>query len=691
MTPTVSMRLIATTTCLLLAATSLRAQDTSRRGLLYSYPDAELLICDFPPSAAHATDPPDCQDYRTSTRFFNVGDVARLKITGYPLLSTFTVTVDSTRKVDPVRPYIYGISNAAPAAGGGTSADTAGKGSAPMTLNGELAKDRPMIRKGDTAAFYKAFDAIRADEARLFSRVERSVLLAQSSEGLRQLVTRTGPPHGSYPGPTWDDVQLYAASLLQDWRDHTSQQTLVRTGLFQALVKRTQLLVDTVKDLNGRIDQASAGVSLADLRLGYAALVYNASTLLEDARQADSELGQLAEKVLHDASAAPGATASTAPSKDVAQLLVRQNVSVRPAPFAAEGDTKEQLRYLVDLLNRTSPTLALLEQASAVPDSINATMAEIFAHGNAIYTTCATLEPQVIMLGQLNASQTAQIQIQETKGFQLFAFASIPDRAGAAASDSTLGSSASTTSTSDTTAVSVADTGGPNPTPDPPSATASGDAKATKTKAAGGKGDSTGTAGASADPSKTIHNSVGVDVHQVARANFVSGFVRSWIPAREFSLKEVPAVDASGAPVLDEKGKQTNAKTPVETKNQRGQYVYYVGLNFYTKPRDLFPHALHRSDYFYPGVMIGYGVSDQLNFLVGLNWETAWGLNFGGGLHLGNETVLKKGFDAPGFQLPDSETNAPTTTRLRQAFYFNIGFDASVLAKVLGAAKKPGT
>ena len=86
--------------------------------------------------------------------------------------------------------------------------------------------------------------------------------------------------------------------------------------------------------------------------------------------------------------------------------------------------------------------------------------------------------------------------------------------------------------------------------------------------------------------------------------------------------------------------------------------------------------------------MFAYGVNQQFNFLTGLNWESKWGLNVGGGAHFGQVTGLSN-FDSPPGKvaIPASVTTVSTVQRFAVAPYISIGFDSSVFKTVWGAAK----
>jgi hypothetical protein len=90
-------------------------------------------------------------------------------------------------------------------------------------------------------------------------------------------------------------------------------------------------------------------------------------------------------------------------------------------------------------------------------------------------------------------------------------------------------------------------------------------------------------------PATGLTEVVPIKFHRLARANFISGFAASWLKTREYGIGQVGQTDpAIGKPVLDGNGGQLSIRSAVETRNQPHQYLYYVGLNFYFKQRDLY-------------------------------------------------------------------------------------------------------
>ena len=160
------------------------------------------------------------------------------------------------------------------------------------------------------------------------------------------------------------------------------------------------------------------------------------------------------------------------------------------------------------------------------------------------------------------------------------------------------------------------------------------------------------------------------DVHHFYRANIVAGFFASTLKNREFGLTNNGQANASNVAVI---GK---ARAP--------QIHYFAGLNYYFRQRDLFPGALTMRDYLWPGFLFGYGLDAPNNYLLGLNWEAKWGMNFAGGYHIGQESFLQTGIVPNVTVIPSGSTTPPTTNRFRGGAFVSFGFDLSVVKAAFG-------
>ncbi len=177
-----------------------------------------------------------------------------------------------------------------------------------------------------------------------------------------------------------------------------------------------------------------------------------------------------------------------------------------------------------------------------------------------------------------------------------------------------------------------------------------------------------------------------IEVHKLYRANIVAGFFVSKLVNRQYGLTN--------------NGQSTSTSNltyvTVVGPTTLPQYHAYVGVNVYPWRRDVFPGAMSHqgflwakegskglNGYWNPGVLVGYGVDATNNYLVGLNWETFWGINIGSGVHIGQEARLQPGIVPGVTQLPSSTTAAPTYNKTEYGWYGSIGFDLSVMKAAL--------
>jgi hypothetical protein len=189
---------------------------------------------------------------------------------------------------------------------------------------------------------------------------------------------------------------------------------------------------------------------------------------------------------------------------------------------------------------------------------------------------------------------------------------------------------------------------------------------------------------------------IDITIHKYYRANLTAGFMVSSLRNREYGIGQVRSTDDSGKPVSgDDKLPKFDA-VAVIGEARRPQTHYYTGLNYYFHERDAFPNA--KVNYLTPGLLLGYGTDDAFNFMVGPNWETKWGVNFGLGWHVGRETFLKPGINpfttgaAAGSYtiLAAGTADPPTISRTRvHGLYINVGFDAKIFKTIFGGGSTP--
>lgn len=158
------------------------------------------------------------------------------------------------------------------------------------------------------------------------------------------------------------------------------------------------------------------------------------------------------------------------------------------------------------------------------------------------------------------------------------------------------------------------------------------------------------------------------EVHRFYRANIVAGFVASSLHTREYGVATTAQLDANGKPVVGANGAPVFNTTPVVGAARRPQLHPYVGVDWYFKAQDFFPGKGH---FFRPGLMFGYGLDEVNSFFLGPNIETRWGLDIGGGMHVGRESFLAPGIEPGpnGTHLPDASKLPPLVNRTRIGIY----------------------
>lgn len=189
-----------------------------------------------------------------------------------------------------------------------------------------------------------------------------------------------------------------------------------------------------------------------------------------------------------------------------------------------------------------------------------------------------------------------------------------------------------------------------------------------------------------ANPGKLVYSD-SFDVHKIYRGNLVAGFFVSSLHNNPFGLTNNGQA-SSGMNVTF---------VTVTGPPYRPQFHAFAGINVYFWPRDVFPGQLSKdkifprnpklgwlNGYWKPGILFGYGLDALNNYLVGLNWETKWGINIGGGGHIGQEARLQPGI-IPGItQLPSAATSAPTYNKTEYGYYGSVGFDLAVMKNAIG-------
>lgn len=654
-----------------------------------------------------ATGTVTCETYLPKNHTFKAGDVVRLEVHRGPVLSFFAVRIDDDKVIQPVLPFIRGVSDAQPAEESGS--DAGGKSLALGNVLTSVAGLLPKIQDGDEPALRKAVDdtlkALREAESNydpakyvdialsLRVLIGKPVNDPRTTCGLSAGAALSAPT-GSYPGPTYQDVLTFALAVEKEWAAIPNPTPATS---FVTAVGRTELLLNGIREINSRLSLMASAIAdrrnaLNGLAAQYASVRVSALAILEAAARSP-KFAQLVVNALPSPGQASQPTATVPPASGVAtqasaeanalgavgrlrsQLLPPRDMDPLqglPAPTtngAAIQAAKMAAEYASSRANEfsSSPTskcvadqLGVFTALDDTVKEINVAVSRIFSVANGIYASYSGDEVHQIIVNQWTSSHTARIEILETRGFVPFSFIGTP----------VAGEGAGEGDQADDQAAAPA-----------------------QKKAAGGKGESEGEEEGEGEeeptkPSQKAEPKVvyrfPVEVHQISRGNFVSGFSRSRLPTREFALKDVPKLDDEGSPVVDKDGNNEMMKIPIQTREQNLQYLYYVGLNFYTVPRDLFPQATPKWAYGAPGVMFAYGVNDDANFLLGLNWELPFGLNVGVGRHWGKVKALADGYSLTE-QVPASLSAVPTVDRFEHSYYLNVGFDARVFKAIFGA------
>jgi hypothetical protein len=296
------------------------------------------------------------------------------------------------------------------------------------------------------------------------------------------------------------------------------------------------------------------------------------------------------------------------------------------------------------------------------PDDLRATLMAIFNHINNLWRRSEDA-PYEIALGQWSRSTLVDFQINETDHFQPYDSSKV-FKSGSGGPDQPAPIAAEAESGATDVVLPKKSDGTPAKqpgTPSKPSATVPRTAAATPPNGP--------------TPDGTFYFRGHFDVHSFYFANVVSGFFMSTLRNREYGGQMLTTTT---------NGSSTFINVPFVGPAHRPQYHYYVGIDFYLKRRDFFPGFRNSVT---PSMLFGYGVDDPFNFLIGPNFETKIGLNFGFGFHSGREQFLAPGLvpGPNGTHLSDPTKAPPTVNRFRGGAYGNLGFDLSIFKSIFGA------
>ena len=570
--------------------------------------------------------------------FFKGGDVITVSVVNPPLLSTFSVVAEKLIVVQPVLPFIRGASDV-PEAQAPKPADDAQKAAPPpVAILAEVQSNLSALRKGDQDALLSVRDSL---SSALESARQKQRAVTRAATGLTQESTRLAGPTtsgaGSYPEPTYEGIKAFADKVDTRWRTLESGSGPLGTPVFVGALNETDQLFGGIRDLNVASTRLQQAFSAARDEVSGTRSALESIRLSVDATR--KNWNALVTPPLGGSDNGNGRNAAP-PRRHVDAALADIDA------IAAEA---------VRLDKEPEPVWSAFLQSLTTLDTkageINTVVSRLIARGNSVHVNRPAAESQRIVVGQYQQSIAARVEIREHAGFTSYRLAEAP-----VAQDTQR--------------------------PLPPGLGGSGpqDAEKPQTPSQAKNG-----SGNEAPEPRTVY-AFPVEVHQIARGNFVSGFARSRLRTREFALKQVPDLDAAGQPKVDKDNAPVMVKMPTLARDDASQNVYYVGLNLYLWPRDLFPKAMPGGAYAVPGVMFAYGVNEEANFLVGANWELPFGLNLGAGRHFGKETQLATGFSTTE-ALPKDTSAVPTVNRFTNQWYINVGFDASIFKKIFGAAK----
>jgi hypothetical protein len=359
-------------------------------------------------------------------------------------------------------------------------------------------------------------------------------------------------------------------------------------------------------------------------------------------------------------------------------------------PLASHPDAAEASPYLPNgdvyqtLLNKEQSLenhqTAVEKMTNDVLDKINAAMSEAFAYINTLYQISESARAFDLPVGQYNSNYTAGFSISEVASPVAYSVtaAKAPQQQDnselpPAKIGNPFGSQPQSFFQDRAAGAGVFTLASFQSPVQNPSATDNGQ----KTCC---------VAPSNGSPGKTIYSG-SFDVHKIYRGNIVAGFFVSSLRNRPYGLTNNGQATSS-----------TNITfVTVVGEPYRPQFHAFVGVNVYLWERDVFPGQLSKqpflflkkphgwlNGYWNPGLMVGYGVDATNNYLLGLNWETKWGINVGGGLHIGQEAYLQPGIIPGVTQLPSSTTSAPTFNKTAYGGYGSVGFDLAVLKSALG-------
>jgi hypothetical protein len=619
------------------AVNSLCGQQLPKGDYWFSYDvhvPGSLTLCEKDTGTCHLWNP--------DKEFFRSGSLIRLKVSNGKFRSTFKVTVNGIVVADEV-PQVRGVSSA-PTPTVQTPPPTPSP--TPLTLDPDPTKALGQIEKqfDDTeAAFQKAESDLAA------------YLDAYLGPAPATLPANCSPRVVSLPTSMVGDILGFAKQLEAD------------AGVCDASANGDYFRNEAAfNNLTDRADRLTQSVTLL-----------NATLPAPDATAARSQWQALSAMV---AAYEKKFTAAADPNRNEA------------ITYLSSGNKYKGLLHEEGSIESKQKTL--LDRVSDDMKQITASMSKGFAYINALYSISASSRTFDLPVGQYNTSYAAAFSIVEVANPVVYAVT--PAKAPQANDNSLVPGANPNLPPAQIENPFTSSSGGHSQTffqsngdqhavltsvsfrLDSAAQSTAGDKN--KKKSSGDKQQQ------DTNPGKIVYSG-SFDVHKFYRANIVAGFFVSSLKNRPYGLTNNGQATSSS----------NITYVTVVGEPYRPQFHAFVGINIYLWERDVFPGQLSKqgpfwskknhgwlNGYWNPGVMVGYGVDSANNYLVGLNWEMKWGINVGGGLHIGQEAFLQPGIVPGVTQLPSTTTAPPTFNKTSYGYYGSLGFDLAVMKAALG-------
>jgi hypothetical protein len=613
-------------TFILAAASSLTGQELKKGVYFFCYDlhkPGSIELCE--------QDTGSCQEWNPRAHFFRSGSLIRLRVLNGRFRSTFKVIVNGLTLADVV-PQFRGVSSA-PSATQPTSAPTPSP--AVVQLDSDVTRAMDQLK----TQYQKVDNDISDADAELDRYPGRYLNMSDvpttGNCTLKQVNALTS---------TAGDILIFATNLMIDARscdESTHGEYFRQEDVFNSLTDRADWLITSIKLLNSTLPNLKA------------------SGVRSEWQSFQATVTQFKNNFPSSKYPAAAAADTYLPGGDAYETVLQKEEKLESDQTDAQRGTNDAM------------------------EKINATTREAFAYINTLYQISESDRTFDLPVGQYNGNYAAAFSIVEVANPVVYSVAS-----------------AQAPQHQDDSQSAPAPIGNPFGT-QPRSFLHNRPADAAVFTPASfqstGKGRSATdntqkpccVAPANASPGNTIFSS-SFDVHKIYRGNIVAGFFVSSLENRPYGITNNGQASSS-----------TNITfVTVTGQPYRPQFHAFVGVDVYLWERDVFPEQLSKqgflwfkkphgyhgwlNGYWNPGILVGYGVDSTNNYLVGLNWETKWGINVGGGLHVGQESYLQPGIVPGVTQLPNTATSAPTYNKTAAGGYGSVGFDLGVMKSALG-------